>query len=336
MPGATVVFQREHELLRALLARRSLRRGWDGAAAQLLASLPPTPLDLHIYLEARCDQACEFCAQPAQRDRPAHRVVRALDLALDAGVGDLVRSGALAALLAACARRDPAVRLTLTGHDWLAHPARDALLALLEAHPTLPTRLLGPSTALADAALARRVAALPNLVAVALTVQGGDARTHDRSVGRSGAFDDLCAAVAHLTAAGATVEVNTVLTRDGLDALPSTLAWAQARGLSVTLAAFVPEPGHPSPRAYLPRLDGVRATLAAQVDALATRRALLVGLPLCVVPAPLRSRAFGGARPSTPAAAPCVGCAARARCPGAPQAYLDVFGDDALRPLDAR
>lgn len=336
MRGATVVFHREHDLLRALLARRLRPHNWEGAAASLLADLPPTPLDLHLYLEARCDQACEFCAQPAQRDRPAHRAVRALDLVLDAGVGGLVRSGALGALLSACARRDPAVRLTLTGHDWLAHPDRDEILALLDAHPALPKRLQGPSTALADEALARRVAAVPNLVAVALTVQGGTARAHDRAVGRAGAFDALCAAVGHLTAAGVDVEVNTVLTRDGLEALPATLAWARDRGLAVTVAAFIPEPAHPSPRVYLPRLDTVRAALADQLDALVDRRASLVGLPLCVVPAPLRRRAFGGARPAPPAAPPCAGCAARASCPGAPQAYLDAFGDAALSPLDAR
>jgi len=333
---ATVVFRREHDLLRALMRRRLLLRGWDRAAERLLAELPRTPLDLHVYLEARCDQACEFCAQPAQRDHPAHRAAGALDLALDTGVGDLIRSGALAALLSACARRDPEVRLTLTGHDWLAHPSRDALLELLAAHPALPKRLQGPSTALADASLARRVAALPNLVAVALTAQGGSARAHDRGVGRAGAFDALCAAVAHLTAAGVRVEVNTVLTRDGLDALPETLAWARARGLAVTVAAFIPEPSHPAPQVYLPRLDALRATLAHHVDALTERRAALVGLPLCVVPPSLRPRAFGAARPEAPTAPPCARCALREACPGAPRAYLEAYGDAALTPVDAR
>lgn len=335
MRADTVIFHREHELLRSLLAGRLLRRDWHGAAARFVERLPAgEAVDLHVYLEARCDQSCEFCAQPAQRDRPVQRAVRALDQALDGGAGDLVRSGALAALLAACARRAPPVRLTLTGHDWLAHPARDEILAVLEALPGLSKRLQGPSTALADPALARRVAALPGLVTVSVTAQGGSARVHDRAVGRAGAFDALCAAVARLTAAGAAVDVNTVLTRDALAALPEILRWAHDHQLPVTLSAFVPEPAHPSPRSYLPRLSALRATLAEHSPAIVRGGASLVGLPRCVAPPVLWPRSFGAAMNAAPAAAPCARCAERGNCPGAPRAYLDAFGDAELAPVD--
>lgn len=337
MRTSHVLFFREHALLRDLAALRRLRRDWEPAAARFVDALPRgEPVDLHVYFEARCEQACEFCAQPVQRDSTAHLAIAALQREVTSRAGDLVRGGAFEALIRACARRAAPVHLTITGHDWIAHPERDAILDVLARNPGLRLRLQGPSTALADAALARRVASLPDLAAVALTVQAGEARAHDRMVGRAGAFDAVCAAVDHLLLAGARVEVNTVLTRDALAALPSTLAWLAARELMGSLAAFSPEVALPWPGPLMPRLAALRESFSTNERELLARASSLVGFPLCVVPPSLASRAFAHERSTGPAARACVGCDARARCPGASRAYLDAHGEGDLVPLSAR
>lgn len=334
MRHATVLFHREHALLKKLLSLRRLERGWARAAARFVERFPTgEAVELHVYLEARCDQSCEFCAQPVQREHASLNALARLDNAVDRAAGDLVRSGAFEALLDACALRDAPVSLTLTGHDWLAHPARDALLEILARRPRLALRLQGPSTALADRSLAERVAALPSLVAVSLTAQSGEARDHDRMVGRAGAFDALCAAVARLIALGVPIEVNTVLTRDGLRALPSTLGWLAERGLRGSLAAFVPEPMLPWPAPLFPRLQALREAFARHEAELVDRSSSLVGFPLCVLPARLSDRAYATARSTSPGARACASCAENSRCPGLPAEYLAAFGEGELTPF---
>jgi hypothetical protein len=336
-PGADarVCFIREHRLLRHLSARRLVLGSWARAAEAFLdRHVGGGPAELHVYLEARCAQACEFCAQPAQRDRPHVRALALVDARLDRLTGDLVASGAFEALLGACERRAPRVAVTVTGHDWARHPGRDALLGALERHPALPKRFLGPSTGLADPALARRVAAIPGLRAVALTLQAADPAAHDAMVGRPGAFAEVTAAAAALTAAGAFVEVNVVLTRGAVEHLARTLRWLDARGWKASLAAFAPEPALPAPDRLHPPLAQLRAALAASEVAAHAAVMSLVGVPLCAVPERLHRRVFAGAvAPAAAAPPPCARCPARGRCAGVSASYLRAHGDGDLAPL---
>lgn len=290
-----------------------------------------------LYFEARCEQACEFCEEPGLRERPLARLVaRALDVQQALGA-DLVSRGAFAALLAWVRERPERIVLHVTGHDWLRHPHLDALLGALERGPGVPLRLQGPSLALADRALARRVAALPGLQHVATTLQSSDPREHDAMVGRPGAHARLLAALEVLSEEGVAVLLTLVLTRRALRTLPATLAWLRERGRAAQLCAFVPDRAMEGGERALAPLDELRAALAGVAPADHAAIASLVGVPPCGAPAALR----GALAPAIDTAereravfpAPCAGCAGRARCPGVPESYARVYGARGLEPL---
>ncbi|MBP6832387.1 MAG: radical SAM protein [Deltaproteobacteria bacterium] len=337
----SVWFVREHALLRRLMALRLLHGSWPGAAAALVETFAgsSSSAELHLYLEARCAQACEFCAQPVQRERVLPRALAVLDARVDRLTGDIVTSGALDALLEACERRRPSVAVTITGHDWLRHPARDAIIDALARHPALPKRLLGPHTGLADPALARRVAAIPGLRAVALTLQAADPAAHDAMVGRPGAFREVLGAIERLEEGGAFVEINTVLTRRAVEHLPRLLPWLAARGWKASLAAFAPERLLPDPERLHPPGSLVRRALVEQAAAAESVVNSLVGVALCVVPAALHRRthktvAAGLADPAE--TSPCARCAVREQCSGVSESYLRAHGSGDLVAFDRR
>lgn len=333
----------ERVLFRQLAALRLRAGSWDAAAARLVADLaaaaPHEAPELHLFFEARCAQACEFCEAPAVRDRPLPRALSSLHRRLDRVTGDLLSTGAFEALLTACECSAPRVAFSITGYDWLQHPGRDAILDALERHPVLSKRLQGPSTALSDPALARRVAALSGLRAVALTLQASDPAAHDAMVGRAGSFHEVKRAIEQLHEAGATVEISTVLTRDAVTHLPQTLTWLATRRWKTWLSAFMPDRDLPAPEPLHPTIARLRETLADHERATDAAVLSFVGVALCAVPARLRDRAFGaplshgGNAVSVPA---CDRCAMRPRCPGVSTSYLRAHGDGDLIPLGAR
>ena len=338
MSSPSVWFIREHALMRRLMALRLLHGSWEIAAATVVESCTgSSTAELHLYFEARCAQACEFCAQPVQREKPLHRALVLFDDRFERLTGDLATSGALDALLAACERRLPPVAVTITGHDWLRHPARDAIIAALERRPLLPKRLLGPHTALSDAALAHRVAAIPGLQAVALTLQAADADAHDAMTGRAGAFREVTSAIEHLSAEGVFVEINTVLTRRAVEHLPRLLQWLAEREQKASLAAFAPEPLVPDPDRLQPANSLVRRALVEQSGAAAAVVSSLVGVALCAVPVVLHRRTFKtvAAGLFAPAhASACGRCAVREQCSGVSESYLRARGEGDLVAFD--
>lgn len=343
MPSTPFWYLGERAMFRRLAARRLRDGSWTSAAESLVADLareaPSEAPTLHLFFEARCAQACEFCEAPAVRDKPLPRVLSVLYRRLDPVTGDLVSSGAFEALLAACERHTPRVALSITGYDWMQHPGRDAILDALERHPDLSKRLQGPGTALSDPALARRVAALPGLRAVALTLQASDAAAHDAMVGREGSFREVRRAIEQLHEGGATVEISTVLTRDAVAHLPQTLTWLATRRWKTWLSAFMPDRDLPAPEALHPTLAQLRSALADHERAADAAVVSFVGVALCAVPARLRDRAVG-APPSdvggAARASACDRCAMRDRCPGVSASYLRAHGDGDLIALGAR
>lgn len=322
----------EHALARTFASRRAGASN-ETIAADLFAEWFPSGVgELHLYLEAPCDQRCEFCEEGENRDRPERRALRVLDESFDALGEGLVESGALDAVLARAAGER--VLFMLSGHDWLRHPRVAEIVGALERHPTLEKILQGPSTALLESELRERILALGRLRCVRLTLQSSDPEEHDAMVGRAGAGRAVLDVIAALTDAGVGVELTTVLTRRALRTLPETTRWIAAAGLRVSLSAFIPDRRLAGRDALAPS-DEVRDALH-QVDAAAV--AQLVGVPICAVPERLRmrlTRAWASdEREGAVFGEPCAACSAQAECSGVPTSLHALFGARGLVPED--
>lgn len=317
-------------LARELPRARSIR----GAAERWLARM--SSHELILYFEAPCRQACEFCEEPPLRTNPIHRGERRLIQLRQRTPLDLVASGAFGALLDGLARRRPTPRLTIMGHDWLEHPRRDELLGAIEARPGLRLRCHGPSTQLADTALASRVARLPGLESIGLTLEACDPRVHDAIVGAPGSGAAVMRAIDVLSKLGARLQVTVVLSKRALPTLAETVQWVSARGLHVVLQAFIPDRDLRAAGSVLAPINVIAAALG-DIDA-GARAAVdsVVGLPWCAVPGPLRARLSpalaGEKREPLVHPAPCSGCSMRARCPGVPASYVAALGHAGLSP----
>ncbi len=315
------------------LPRRDLAAAVAAALAPDFAAQPPVT-QVHLFLQTHCRQACEFCEAPGVRGGPVERLVAgAMRLQSQLRL-DLASTGLFDAFLAHLAAQPTRPLLTLTGYDWTRHPRRDALLAALERHPG-PLRLQGPSTALSDPALARRVAALPGLEAIATTLQSSDPAQHDAIVGTPGAHARLMAALDHLR--DVPIELATILTRRTLPSLPATVRWLSEQGRPIDLVAYIPDRGHPDPLPPLPPLDELRAALTQAAPHAQRTVQSYVGVPLCAVPPPERPKVTPAVRGTTAApqtfAPACARCPQRPTCPGLPASYLATFGARGVSPL---
>lgn len=156
---------------------------------------------------------------------------------------------------------------------------------------------------------------------------GPDARVHDFHAGVAGDFEVACAALR-----GGARAVSTVLTRSNLRTLAALAEWLGERG--VTAWRVVVARG--------PVVDGVTPRLALalpyalQALALAGRGGVagwIDGAPHCLL-GPFRGSTLGSAVRAYGAG--CVGCPARASCPGVDAGYLERFGEAELSPRALR
>lgn len=198
-----------------------------------------------------------------------------------------------------------------------------------------------------------------------VSIQGGDAASHDAVVGRVGAFAKIVALLGHLQATGQVASVNLCVTEQShrsLVELPSLLARFGVGELHIDLI----RPSSAGQRstehllAILPRFDALAqsvATMLARFDADAPSVDVHVGnLPYCLLPGETRrifhggdetvtwttGRGGGPERVGDKYAAqkremvhgpPCDGCAARVRCRGVPSVYAETYGWSEFRPL---
>lgn len=290
-----------------------------------------------LYFETRCAQSCEFCEQPRLRRTPADEASDRALVTLHRRGGDVVSSGAFDALCDAASQRTPPPTLTILGHDWAQHPHRDKILARLEREATMPVRLEGPSTALADPALAARVAALPTLDQVTLTLESVDPAVHDAIVGEPGACVKVMAAIEALRARRVRVHVNCVVTARAVPGLPALIAWLNARKLQVSLLGFIPDKVSEGwDGALLPRVDVLREALAPTGRRGVDTVAQVCGLPVCAVPPLLEPRVSvewqSPVRERRLYADACEGCSARGRCGAVTEGYLAQHGAAGLLP----
>jgi hypothetical protein len=334
-----VLFLRElplsAQVARALVRMQSIREATRIVVGSLLGP-DPHDVEVHLYFDRRCGQACEFCEQPRVRDRVGHRILAAA-LGAEQRIGmDLVGSGAFAALLDILWSRHEPIPLTITGNDWLRHPRLDELLRALERPRAARLRLQGPSLALAAPLLAARVTTLPGLEWIAIGLQSSDPAEHDAMVGLDGAHARLTAALEHL--GGTPVRLSLVLTRRALRTLPQTLRWAGAQHRRILANAFLPDRGMGDVADRLAPVDAVRDALQRAGAAAAEGLSGLVNVPMCAVPESLRSLVV--ATPRTPErdvsvfASVCSTCADSDRCPGLAPGYLTAFGTQGLRPRE--
>jgi len=331
----------ETRFVRAAL-RGALGGGLQRGISRLLDEhMPPTlPARMHLYLDNACGQACAFCEQPILWGTATGRTLQTMvNLGQSLGA-NVVSTGVFDALLRVAAQRATPLRLEVTGNDWTRHPRRDQLLQRLAEERDVRVTLSGPSTALADAALARQIAALPTLEGVVLTLQSPDPARHDLCTRTAGSGAQVLRALDHLQALGVHVQVNTVLTANAVTTLPDLLKTLAQRGLRSTLLTFIPDGRaggahaatiHPSMREVR---DAFERTPPSAIEAIES----VEGLPPCAAPAALRERL----RPvwSTEHREPmrygsrCGACAARGTCSGVVASYLLAHGDDTLRPID--
>jgi len=319
---------------------RGLRGGLHNGVMRLIDEHLPRalPARLHLYLSNACGQACTFCEQPILWRSAGGRARQALVHVGQSLGADVVSTGVFDALLRVGGRRVAPLHLEVTGNDWARHPRRDRLLARLAEEQLVRVTLSGPSTALADASLARRVAALPTLEGVVLTLQSPDPARHDLCTGAPGSGARVLQALDHLCRLGVSTRVNTVLTARAVETLPALLEAISLRGLRSTLMTFVPDGraggAHAIP--LHPRMSDVRQALeSTSADALAAIERI-EGLPPCAVPLALRNRLrmvwLTEHREPLAHGSRCDGCASRGACGGVVTSYLRAHGDQALHP----
>lgn len=282
------------------------------------ARLAPTLIDVPSV----CDRACAFCQvsrTPLEARRP-----RGADSTVDA---------ALAALSGP---------VLFTGDDALSHPrivewviaARRRTEDISIIGPPRPHRTATLAPALATAGLAKYITAL----------LGPDAASHDAVAGRAGAFDALCETALAMRANRIAMELVTPLVRPILPSLGALLRRGRALlgtdGPLPSLLAYAPDTMvGTSFDAVVPPWDELRAALAGlPADLLASLA--IDGLPLCVVPEPLRARAPSALDRSDASlhvahpARTCGECPARAACPGVAETVLRAVGDAGLAPIE--
>lgn len=320
-------------IARALPGAGGIRRAARLVLEEELARGEPVS-DLQIYFENHCAQACEFCEEPLLRDRPYHRLSSGLLQLQNRTRLDLASTGAFDEILDVLWSRSDSILLTVTGHDWLLHPHRDALLEALE-RPREGARLRvqGPSTELADPALARRVAALPGLERIATTLEAGAPATHDAIVGAPGAHAKIVRALELLH--DVPVELALVLTRSAVRALPATLRWLRERRWRVVATMFIPDRAMPGAEERLAPLDELRGAL---LQAEGSWEAIqdFVGVPPCAVPPQLhrkiRTAVRAAERDPLVFASGCSRCSLKEDCPGLSSRYLRAFGERGIEP----
>lgn len=308
------------------------------ARALLDARAGSEPIDrVVVYFETYCAQACEFCELPRLRASGADEAVHRQLVALHRRGGDVVSSGFFDALCDAVAARTPTPALTVIGHDWTRHLHLERIFARLERETVVRVRLEGPSTALAHPRLAARIAALPTLDGVTLTLESIDAAVHDAIVGAPGACARVMAAIGELQSRGVRVHVNCVVTARAVPGLPALLAWLAARRVTVTLLGFLPDRvAEGWDGALLPPVDAVRASLSRASPQSLLAVVQVSGLPLCAVPEALVPRVSAEwqspVREHRVFAPPCDRCSSRRRCGAVTEGYLAHHGDAGLRP----
>jgi radical SAM protein with 4Fe4S-binding SPASM domain len=189
---------------------------WSGPVDASAGAHSTAPIEVHLAVTSRCAAGCEGCyldARPDGIEPPAAIIERALDALAEAGVFTVAFGGG-----------EPTLRDDL---GELARAARARGLA-----PVVTTSGLGLGP--------RKLAALASFAQVNVSYDGAsDAYASVRGFDGAGAAES---AIAKLAAAGVTVGVNVVLTRDTFASVKATIRRAASLGATeVQLLRYKPQ-----------------------------------------------------------------------------------------------
>ena len=231
----------------------------------------------------------------------------------------------------------------LSGPDCLRHPQIDEMLRLLADEHEIGVQLLGPLTRLSELALFERVAALPTLRGVRMSLFGARAETHDRIVGAAGAHAQVMAALTQCRAREIPINLHCVVTPENVDELPELLASLRALGQHVELCVYHPESWSGTPLTWrevsLERTVVHPDRLLAALERTPERDAACghsLYIAHCWIPARLRARMLSDphdVQDNFAFAPACDNCSARSRCPGVSRPALERFGPACARAI---
>lgn len=290
-------------------------------------------LEVRLFFDNFCDQACKFCLLPVLRRGGFDNAAGPLGAELLAAV---VRE-----LEARFAERS---RIVLSGPDCLRHPKLAEMLASLASLRAVGCGFIGPCTALSDPGLVEQIAALPTLQAVDLTLLSLTPEVHDDLVGAPGAQVKVIAAIENLRAANIEVAAHVILTPSNILSAPALIAWLAERGVLVLLKLYHPEnwPGE-SPTWEVLDQDALVvgpeqvAALFGPENVSVLRAAHYQDIPLCwmheEVRALPRRRVETDLQADFDKPAKCAGCALSHECAGITVPAARAHGDDIVTPI---
>ena len=273
-----------------------------------------------LLVTERCDQLCLMCSQPPKKTH-----VDRFDL-----------------LEAACQLAPAGMLIGVSGGEPTLY--RERLLTMVErvldARADLSFHVLSNGQHFTDEDVARLAQPTFRRVSWGIPLYAACADLHDRIVGKDGAFDLLEAGLARLAAAGARVELRTVVLGDNTDALPELARFVAAR-LRFVEAWSVMQLEHIG--FAKARWAGLFvdhrhrfAPVAAALDhaLLHGVRAQLFNFPRCTVPPAYRGLAIASISDwKRKYAAGCGGCSERALCSGFFEWHPDEEVSMVVEPL---
>lgn len=302
---------------------------------------------VEIQLGHFCNNRCVFCASGQLTERgqaqpvPAPQVAAALHAAADSGVR----------------------RVTFLGGEPTVQDSFLPSLQLAQSLGMTDITIFTNGARFGDRDWLQRALSLGRFI-WRISIQGGDAASHDAAVGRRGAYARIIKGLEVLQAAGQRVEVNVCLTAGSLLSLPLLADVVLQYGVAQLCVDMVRpvSAGERSARwmrKILPRFTEVAPIVRELVDRLEAVQpdydVAITHLPQCVLPERADRIAHGGDATVTFTADPldvqgaqskyefqasdrthvpaCLGCVFRPRCSGVPWQYLSLYGDSELHGL---
>ena len=245
--------------------------------------------------------------------------------------------------------REKPGEIVLSGPDCLRHPDIENILNLFADERRVGISFLGPLTGLSDSDVAYRVASLPTLRSVRLSLFGARPETHDRIVGELGAHGQVIQAMKQCKRYGVRVILQTIITPENVGEFPELLAdlFLYAGNHDFHINLYHPEnswlPGSSlswkstqSERVVVHPRDVFAAFDQARLDEGLVGLGCGLMIPPCWLPSewvslarwevhkPNRDRTFSPI---------CGECAHRSTCPGIPIPAYTLFGEDCALPV---
>ncbi|MDF2811335.1 MAG: radical superfamily protein [Microvirga sp.] len=229
-----------------------------------------------FLITERCDQLCLMCSQPPKRHHT-----------------DLLPFFEAAALLA-----PEGLTIGLSGGEPLLFKADlfPMMRRVLKQRPDLRFHVLSNAQHVEDDDL-EMLAAMREQVLWGIPIYAPDAATHDRIVGKHGAFAQLMDTLPVFARAGAAIELRTVILADNAERLPQLANFVAAHLPFVDRWALMQLENIGFGRLNWDRIffdhSTAFASIAAALDIARARHvaAVLYNFPRCTVPLPYRDRA---------------------------------------------